>query len=73
VSGCDEFVELKAFHRAQHGLDATVESGTVGHNLEDVFDCDEFFSLENASDGVDLLAGQFGEVGEVYMKELYVL
>ena len=40
-----------------------MESRTVGHNLEDVLDRDEFFSLENPSNGVDLLAWQFGQVG----------
>ncbi len=47
--------------------------GAVLDDFEGVFDRDELLPFENASDGIDLLARQFGQVGKCALARFLAL
>ncbi len=73
MAGPNEVFELEPSHRGKHRFNVAVLAGAVLEDLEDIIDRHEIFTLENASDGIDLIHGQLGQVGERAFPDIFAL
>ena len=64
MSRTNELFETELSHGAEHRVDVAMVPGAVLDDFEGDFNRDELFPFENASDGVDCVHGQFGQVSE---------
>jgi len=73
MAGPNELFELEPSHRGKHRFNVAVLAGAVLEDLKDIIDGDELFTLENASDGINLIHGQLGQVGERAFPDIFAL
>ena len=64
MAGANKLFELEPSHRGKHRFNVAVLAGAVLEDLKDIIGRDEIFTFENASDRIDLIHGQLGQVGE---------
>ena len=64
MTGANKLFDLEPSHRGKHRFNMAVLAGAVLEDLEDIIDWYEIFTLENASDSIDLILGQLGQVGD---------
>ncbi len=73
MAGPNELFELEPSHRGEHCFNVAMLAGTVLEDLKDIINRDEIFTLENASDAIDLIHGQLGQVGERAFPDIFAL
>ncbi len=73
MSRANELFETELSHGTEHRVDVAMVPGAVLDDFEGVFERNELLPLEYASDGIDLLARQFGQVGKCALARFLAL
>ena len=73
MSRANELFETELSHGTEHRVDVAMVPGAVLDDFEGVFERNELLPLEYASDGIDLLARQFGRLASVRLRGFLLL
>ena len=73
MSRANELFETELSHGTEHRVDVAMVPGAVLDDFEGVFERNELLPLEYASDSIDLLARQFGQVGKCALARFLAL